>query len=139
MAKARQLKYIVMAGTGEVDLPKSGEVAVTVRLGSKWQAAGTGEVVELWECEKGHGGDCPDMVDVPDEPDTGREACRLRGHAKVLGWWSGVFQKLPPQLLAIEHSYNARTLAGLAGEMAQAYGDSFTLDSQVTALIFQVL
>lgn len=138
MANPRQLKFVMFdAPPNRVELPPSGEVAVTVRLGAKWQKAGTGEVVELWECDHHHDGDCP--YTEPGLAEANGECCLLLAHAKLLGWWAGEFNDLPRNLLMIEHSYKARFIEGLAKQMHAAYGEAFTEDAQVTALIFQVL
>ena len=127
MSKIRQLKNV------EHDFEVAvGDAGVTVRLGAKWQAAATGEVVELWLCDEPHDGDCP--IELPDADRA--PLCDQRGHGKILGWWTGAFTDLPVSLRLIEHEMMARTSKGLYDSMRRAYGDAFGSDSIVTALIY---
>lgn len=134
MASPRQLKFIQ---NGEpMDLPNKGEIAITVRLGQKWQLAGTGEIVELWVCGNPHTGNCP-VIATPAE---GGEIalCKSPGPARVLGWWAGPFADIPPRLLSIG-TPNTRVGKGLVEAMRSAYGEAFTEDAEVTVLIFERL
>ena len=107
----------------DFDTP-AGDVGVTVRLGTKWSHQLPDTVMDLWECPQGHKGDCV-------EPQ-----CQWRGTARILGSWVGPFDQLPPALLSIEHNNDCRTVDGLAESMLRGYGDKFSAESVVTALIY---
>ncbi len=131
MSKLRQLKNV--AHDFEVAV---GDVGVTVRLGAKWQVAGTGEVVELWRCDTPHDDDCPETF--LDDNAGRHDLCAQQGHGKILGWWTGAFEDLPVALVAIEHEAACRhKIKALYASMVRAYGsDAFKSDSIVTALIY---
>ena len=102
-----------------------GDVGVTVRKGTKWSGYREGTMLDLWECEEGHPGDCATYG-----------KCLYRGSAKILGSWVGRLVELPPSLLAMEHNIEARDMSVLKMMLILGYGQ-ISDDDIVTALIYE--
>lgn len=118
-----------------------GEVAVTVRLGDKWNNAyrdalkedGGALVVDLWQCEEPHSGECSEFGSVTRFP------CHLRGTGVIIGAWRGNLIDIPQTLLWLEHEPDAQEWRGLYKSLRRGYGDQISPLSPVTALIYQRL
>jgi len=111
-----------------------GMIGATVRLGSKWSKQPVGTIVDLWQCDRPHAGDCPapaggDAVG----PDVG---CVRRGQAQIVGHWCGELIDLPTGVLALEHETASRTWDGLVASLRRAYGDLVAASAKVTALLY---
>ena len=109
-----------------------GDIGVTVRKGVLWaKRARLRDFVQLWECPEPHGESCAVLRG------TGKQ-CVLHGAGQMLGCWIGLLDALPPQLLALEHEIESRTMMGLMSSLERAYGKATVDDDKQewTALIY---
>jgi len=119
------------------------DVGVTIRKGEKWSKVPIGTELELWNCPKPHSGDCPQTfptinISLTDliEPPFKEIKCRREGTGKIIGRWVGIFEKLPLNLVKIEHNLSARNYDVLVKMLQDAYG-IIKLNDIVTALIYE--
>lgn len=101
-----------------------GNVGVTIRKGEKWSKIPIGTLLELMNCTQGHKNTCEE------------NGCSCEGYGKVLGHWVGEFQKLPLNLLSIEHNNKAKDMTILKEMMKIGYGSIEDTDI-ITALIYE--
>ena len=97
------------------------DVGCTIRKGVKWTVP-LGTELLLMNCSEGHKGSCG-------------KNCTCEGTGKVIGYWYGDLDDLPPHLLAIEHNYKLRDMGELFKMLRHAY-PLISMTDTVTALVY---
>lgn len=117
MASTRQLQNITHSFDVEI-----GDVATTVRKGSKWNNVSIGSEFELRVCPSGHDGKCNSL-------------CRKVGFGIKIGAWRGELAKLPGNLLSILGNKHLRDFDKLIIALKRGYG-RIKMDDVVTVMIY---